>query len=252
MKLRVFSLFPFINKKIIVFIFTSVFICIIGCKHENNITTSFKSDFKNKDLNTTVSKLEYWTINPKDWKIESNRIECLVSKKNTQIHLLTRQLTDQKGDLEMKVRLGFFNHKISNLNKNWAGFHIGSKSIVYKNKKGLDIGVCTNGALFIGAPSPNPKNNNIIKALKKGIDLKILISNNTDSYTIDLSVLDPESGKLLSQISKKNITPEQISGDFALISSFENSKIENEQTKKSVWFQDWEIKGTKVAMLNNN
>lgn len=244
-------MFPFINNKIIVFISTCVFICIMGCKQENNITTSFKSDFKNKDLNA-VSKLEYWANNPKDWQIESNRIECLVSKKNTQIHLLTRQLADQKGDLEMKVRIGFFNDKISNLNKNWAGFHIGPKNKIYKNKKGLDIGICTNGALFIGAPSPNPKNNTIIKALKKGIDLKILISNNTDSYTIDFSVLDIESGKLLSRISKKNITPEQMSGDFALTSSFENSKIENEHTKKSVWFQDWEIKGTKVAMLYNN
>ena len=49
------------------------------------------------------------------------------------IHLLTRKLGNQNGDLEMKVRIGFFNNKISSLNKNWGGFQIGSKSDISTN-----------------------------------------------------------------------------------------------------------------------
>lgn len=252
MKLKANSLFTLLsNNKTLVF--SSLFILISNCNKENKFAkTNYKSDFSK--INTTaLPKFEYETENTAEWQIRNNKIECLVSNKNRKISLKTRQLGNQDGNLEMTVRLGFYNDKISSLNKNWAGFHIGSKSNFQNThsdtRKGINIGMCTNGALFIGAPSPNHKNNTIIKALKKGVHLKMSISNHLDNYTIDFSVLDSTNKKVLGRISKKDITKEQITGNLALISSFENVEPNVQKPIKSVWFQDWEIKGTKVALI---
>lgn len=229
----------------------AVFLFFVGCNKENKKATTYKSDFTKKEI-STFPEQEFWTDNFKEWQVYKNRIECLVSKEDRKISLKTRKLSNQEGNLEMKVRLGFFNDKISSLNKNWAGFHIGSKSdfgLATNPKKGINIGMCTNGALFIGAPSPNHKNNIIINTLKNGVDLKMSISNHLDNYTIDFSVLDSTNGKVLGRISKRDLTKEQITGDLALISSFENTEFANPNPTKSVWFQDWEIKGSKVTIL---
>lgn len=247
MKLKVNNLFSASDKNKIL-VFSCLFMLFLSCKKENNLVTDFKSNFKKNA--TAISGLDYWSNNPYEWQVNHNKIECLVSKENSKLNLLKKQLGTENATVEINIRLGFFNDKISTLNKNWAGFHLGSSRSFLNDKKGLDIGLCTNGALFIGAPSLNHKNNIIINSLKNGVDLKILIKNNNQNkYTIDFSVLDIKKGQVLGRISKKNITPEQIIGDVALKSSFENSDENAFSNLKSVWFQDWEIKGSKIAML---
>jgi hypothetical protein len=244
MKLRAFNLSSYINKIFSVAVFIIFILFFSSCKKENYLASAYKSNFTNKEI-SSLPELEYWTKSSNEWQVENNRIECLVSKEFRKIYLLTRQLSTDEGNVEIKVRLGFFNHEISNLSKNWAGIHIGNLN----NQKGINIGVCTNGFLFIGSPSPNQKNKNIIDALKKGVDLKVLITNNTNAYTIDFSVLEIETGKVLGRISKKNIVLQQITGNFGLISNFENSENKIIKDAKSVWFQNWEIKGSKVEIL---
>ncbi len=253
MKLRVFNISSFISNKISFAVIIFLLFVFSGCKKEMNIANRYKSDFSNKEI-SLLSESEYWKINSNDWQIENNRIECLVSKEFRKIYLLTRQFSTVDGNAEIKVRLGFFNDEISNLSKNWAGVHIGSKTKLddienTRNQKGINIGVCTNGFLFIGSPSPNKKNKNIINALKNGVDLKVLITNNTNTYTIDFSVLEIKTGKVLGRISKKNIAPEQVTGNFGLVSNFENSENKIINSTKSVWFQNWGIKGSKVEVL---
>ncbi len=228
-----------------------VLILLVRCNHENSETIIYKSNDTNKE-NSSFEKLEFKTDNPEEWEVSNNKIACLVSDENRKILLRTTKLENQKGGLEMKVRLGFFNDQISSLNKNWAGLHIGSTSDLNVNsnlKKGLSIGLCTNGALFIGTPSLNQNNNVIINALKNGVDLKMSIYNGAQNYTIDFSVADIKTKKILGRISKKGITKEQITGSLALISNFENPGINSNDTSKSVWFQDMEIKGSKVEEL---
>ncbi|WP_291864858.1 alkaline phosphatase D family protein [Maribacter sp.] len=224
---------------------------IVSCKNENN-TTTFKSDFKSVATRTFISP-QYWANPMQDWQVANDRIECLVSNENRNIHLLTRQLSEQEGSLEMRVRLGFFNNEVSNLNKNWAGFSIGSKGQFndYRDNavfgKGINIGVSTNGTLFIGKPRPNNDNNkNVIKALNTGVELKVLVSPKQNKYTIDFSVIDVKTGKTISHISKSDISPERLIGDVVLVSNFENKNGAKINNTKSVWFQDWEIAGSKI------
>ena len=240
------------NKLIQSFCVVFVLILLVRCNQENSETIIYKSNDTKKET-SSFEKLEFKTDNPEEWEVSNNRIACLVSAENRKIQLQTTKLENQKGGLEIKVRLGFFNDKVSSLNKNWAGIHISSVSDpnvnVNTQKKGLSIGLCTNGALFIGTPSPNQNNDSIISTLKNGVDLKVSILNNSKDYVIYFSVSDIKTKKILSRISKKGITKEQIAGSLALISNFENREFNSNDNPKSVWFQDLEIKGSKVEEL---
>lgn len=238
-----------ISHKTAIFLMVFMSILFSGCNKEENAT--FKSDFG--DIETpTLAGSEYRPTALKDWQVSDNRMECLVSDENRNLLLLTRELGNQRGTLEMTVRVGFFNQALSNRNTNWAGFSIGSKDdfLNYGNDtklySGIKIGVCTNGALFIGEPSPNHKNQEIINALPKGLDLKIVVTPIKNHYTINFSTFDISTGKVLASISKKNVTKDWLMGDLVLVSNFESTEPGKENNAKSVWFEDWVIKGTKL------
>jgi alkaline phosphatase D len=241
-------------KSRIFFFLAFSMLIFISCKKEENNLAYFKSDF-NKISQQSIAGSDYWADSLEDWQFANNRIECLVSSENRNIHLLTRHLSAEPGNLEMSVRMGFLNTTISSSNKNWAGFTIGSKEQFnnYDDNtvfgKGINIGICTNGALFIGHPSLNHNNEPLISSLKKAVDLKILVSYHQNKYTIDFSVIDAETNQIVSNISRKNISPNQLTGNLVLVSNFENKLGETVNHTKSVWFQDWEIKGSKVAIL---
>ena len=253
MKLFMHHFLPFSKNKLIQSIcFVFVLIVLVRCNQENSETIIYKSN-DTKEESSSFEKLEFKAENPEEWEVSNNRIACLVSDENRKILLQTTKLENQKGGVEIKVRLGFFNNKVSSLNQNWAGVHIGSVADHDENvkspKKGLSIGLCTNGALFIGTPSPNKNNNTIMSTLKNGVDLTMSILNSSKNYTIELSVSDIKTKKILGRISKKGITKEQITGNLALISNFENLENNSNDTPKSAWFQDLEIKGSKVEEL---
>src|SRR6266404_5153308 len=49
---------------------------------------------------------EYWANPLQDWRVAGGRIECVNAAPNRNVHLLTRQLSEQAGDLSMSVKLG--------------------------------------------------------------------------------------------------------------------------------------------------
>ena len=241
-----------ISYKTVFFLMVFLSIMFFSCNN-NEGNERFESDFEGIETATLVGS-EYRPNRLKDWQVSENRMECLVSDENRNLKLLTRELGSQRGTLEMTVRVGFFNQTLSNRNDNWAGFNIGSKGnfLNYERGKiynGIKIGVCTNGALFIGEPSPNHKNQEVINALPKGLDLKIVVTPIKNYYTIDFSTFDISTGKVLASISKKYVTKDWLMGDLVLVSNFESKESGKENNAKSVWFEDWIIKGTKLNSL---
>ncbi|MGQ7944321.1 hypothetical protein [Flavobacterium sp. WC2509] len=228
------------QHKIVIFLAA---IMLSSCDYRGENSVKFKSDFE--DIETgSLAGSEYLPVPLNDWKVSDNRVECLVSNKNRNLQLLTRELGTHEGTLEMTVRVGFFNQSLSSRNDNWAGFSIGSKD--KKKYNGVKIGVCTNGALFIGEPSPNDKNIEVINSLAKGLDLKIVVTPIENNYTIDFSTIDISTGQVLANISKTHVPKNWLMGELLLTSNFENTETDKTNTQKSVWFEDWEIKGTKV------
>src|SRR4051812_14657623 len=65
---------------------------------------------------------EYWANPLQDWRVAGGRIECIKAAANRNVHILTRQLGEQQGDVEMGVRIGRIGGgKLSN-GKGSAGF----------------------------------------------------------------------------------------------------------------------------------
>ncbi|WP_144895189.1 hypothetical protein [Lutibacter sp. Hel_I_33_5] len=230
-----------------IFLFTN-------CKKDNNKQTSFRIDF-NDNQNQNSLKKQYQSNSKHEWKIKNKKIECLVSRKNRSVILLDRLLSKDIGNLDMSLNIGFFNKKISKENKNWAGFSIGQKDYSSENiskiepEHGLNLGISTNGALFIGKPTLNHKNQIIINKLFNGIILHVKITPIESKYTIDLTAKDIETEKMLASISKNNISNEQLKGNISLVSNFVDTNNKNSDSK-SVWFSSWEIKGNKLSKNN--
>lgn len=245
------------NKVQYILILTIVIIfnisLFISCFNDENKTT-FKSDFDDLQVTNLIGS-EYLPNSLNEWKIVSGKMECIVSENNRSLKLLKRQVGNQRGSLEMSVQLGFYNLDLSNKNNNWVGFRIGSKE---KNgdpfnyaiaNTGIKIGICTNGAIFIGEPSPNYKNPLIIKTLSKGVDLKVIITPNGKYYTINAFVYDTTTKNVLANISKKQIAKHKLIGGLELVSNFESKDFLSQNNIKSVWFKDLIIEGTKLNRL---
>ncbi|NQT89361.1 discoidin domain-containing protein, partial [bacterium] len=98
---------------------------------------------------------EYWTNRLQDWRVAGGRLECVTSGGDRNCHLLTRELGEGDGGFRMSVRAGALGEKTS---AGWAGFRIGALGAFrdYRDScrrgKGIDCGVTTDGALFIGQP----------------------------------------------------------------------------------------------------
>ena len=126
-----------------------VLLVLVGCQNQEP-SFGFESDFEDITPRTWIGS-EYWANPMQDWHVENDRIECLVSNENRNIHHLTRQLGNQEGAFEMQVNLGLLN-SAPYAYKNWIGFSIGAKGEFddYRNDdvfvKGLNIGIVTNGS----------------------------------------------------------------------------------------------------------
>src|SRR4051812_45515014 len=89
---------------------------------------------------------EHWANPLQDWRLAAGRIECINAAGNRNVHLLTRQLGEQPGDLTMSVRIGRVGDEKVSEGKGSAGFRIGVMGPLrdYRNSliygQGLDAG----------------------------------------------------------------------------------------------------------------
>ena len=129
-----------------------------GCSINQNEKTTFLSDFNSSKPRTFIGP-EYWSNPMQDWRISNGKLECLVSKKNRNVHLLTRKIDSITGTFTMRVNIKLLNTDIAEEGTNWVGFSIGSKGQFndYRDSaifgKGLNLGVNTLGNLFIDTQS---------------------------------------------------------------------------------------------------
>ena len=67
----------------------------------------------------------YWANPLQDWRVAGGRIECVNAAPNRNVHLLTRQIGEQPGDVSMTVRIGRVGGGKLGEGKGSAGFRIG-------------------------------------------------------------------------------------------------------------------------------
>jgi alkaline phosphatase D len=131
-----------------------VIISFYGCRSQMSNEGKYESNFNSTESQTWIGP-EFWSNPLQDWQIQNGRLECLVSNKNRNVHLLTEKLDSVTGELRMRVDLQLLNLDSSGQGSNWVGFSIGSRGNFndYRDDaifgKGLNVGITTNGNLFI-------------------------------------------------------------------------------------------------------
>jgi len=207
---------------------------------------AFTSAWPEKTTRVWVGR-EFWANPLQDWRVADGRLECATSGGDRNVHLLTRQLGEGRGDLAMRVRLGSLENTKS-LTPGWVGFRVGvlgdwkEYRDSLRRGKGLDAGVTTDGRLFIGDPK-KPDTNAAGVPLDE-VDLLLSATPDGDAYRLTLSAHEPGTGTKHAETSR-TVRPDQLVGNLALV-CHAGTKGQNRAGRVRFWFRDWHVEGSKV------
>ncbi len=219
-----------------------------GCTPDEG--ASFQSAWPESGERTWLGP-EYWANRLQDWKVADARISCLASLADRNVQLLTHQLSEQAGDLHIRVRLGLLQNETTN--RSWMGFKIGAKGEFndYRDDairgKGLHAGITVTGRLFIGDPEAAIETSLSPEQLQAGIVLQATLKEGEKGYKLSLSAYKDDQSEALATTSQSIVYEagtDSLNGNLALVSHFVD--VEQGGSRESAWFADWEISGSKL------
>ena len=191
---------------------------------------------------------DYWANPLQDWQIANGRIECTNAAPDRNVHVLTRQLGERRGTLDMSVRVGGLGNAAGTAGA--VGFRIGARGTLadYRNHlifgRGLDAGINADGSIFVGdvrSPKAIPR---------EDTELRVTAQPNGEGYTLRLSARSL-GGTELGTVVKESVQSAQLAGNLALVCNFGSAQAAAAVTTAPeglgrFWFADWRISGTKV------
>ncbi|MCC5929967.1 MAG: alkaline phosphatase D family protein [Cyclobacteriaceae bacterium] len=202
------------------------------------------------DMDPTVERTwlgpDFWANPLQDWRMANNRIECLVTAPNRNVHLLTMELNGQKAGLKISADLGLAVSSAP-LASGWVGFRVGAKGQFddYRDSAvrgtGLNVGITTEGRLFIGETESEAIPNT---DLENGLNLAFEVMPEQDAPMATLSVYGKKKA-LLGALETELDNFGQLQGNIALVSHFDNTEKPGEQ-KTGFWFSNFSISGEGV------
>ncbi len=222
---------------------------------------------------------EYWANPHQDWRIAGGRAECLNAAPDRNLHLLTRQLANRAGTVDLRVTIG----RVGGgplAGAGSAGFRIGILGTLkdypelhdYRNNlwsapaAGFSAGFAADGTLFLGrrgGPAGTKVDLN-----REAVELRLAVAPKGGAYEASLSAHDPASGRQLAQATLAGISGDQLVGNIALECNFAeagdgaaNAKGRVRAKAKgkgaatpgsgpglgSFWFADWQVSGSKLT-----
>ncbi|MEM7146619.1 MAG: alkaline phosphatase D family protein [Verrucomicrobiota bacterium] len=213
----------------------------------------FASNWSNLNNRTWIGP-EYWANPLQDWRLNDGRVECTTAGANRNLFLLTHEVSPDKGDLTLSVRLGKIDPKAT---AGVGGFRVGIQGTLpdYRNAaihgSGTDVGVTAEGALVIGKATGA----NATVDTTKPIDLTLTAKPNGNQYTLTLTAQNVGEDKTTTL--EAPLPADKLAGSVALLSSTPggaqkpNRKNNNQAAggKKAgpFWFEDWKISGSKLT-----
>lgn len=211
----------------------------------------------------------FWANPLQDWQVREGRAECIAAKPNRNIHVLTRELADRPGDLRMSVTIGRVGGgSLAGDGRGSAGFKIGILGTLrdypklrdYRNNlafsSGWDVGFTAAGGLFFGdARQPLAK---FELGETESVTLRLSVEARGGVHALKLSVHDSRDDRLLGELVKNELRPNQLIGNLAVGCNFgpegprAGAKKKKAETGGDVgnglfWFSNWTISGSKVV-----
>jgi alkaline phosphatase D len=213
----------------------------------------FRSSRPN-DVQRTWVGPDFWANRLQDWQLNEGRLECLVSdaaKPYRTVHLLTRAVAEETGDLTMRVKIGLLPSPQS-ADEAAAGFLIASgpdldyraAALIHHSPgpgAGLFAGIDGLGRLFIKDMS---KGGDILIADQREeewqeIELQIVLSSDRSGWALSLSSHLASDGSQIKKISRESPEAASFKGSLALV-----SHPGTEGNTARFWFKDWEVEGS--------
>ncbi|RDC61697.1 alkaline phosphatase D family protein [Adhaeribacter pallidiroseus] len=210
------------------------------------ISKPYRSDWQNMPDRIWTGE-ELWAQRLQDWGIQKGELACLLSGPNRTVHLLTHQLIEKQAAFTTNVNLKILNTAHPKKG-HFVGFKVGIKGNFpdYRSAiitgKGLNVGVNTDGSLFIGqAVSTGVVS---LPNLQEGIFLKLTATPAGNQFILELTASGNNGKKQLVTIKNENIPADSLVGNIALISHFE---LETPVDTPSASFNNWQVTGDKLA-----
>ena len=185
---------------------------------------------------------EYWGNRLQDWQIRDGQVQCNLSDQNRTLHCLTHQLSEASAPFETQITVNFQNRSGK---QNYAGFRIGAKGPFddYRSAavfgEGLDVGVTTQGRLFIGE-IPGEASLKLDQPLR----LTLTATPTGNTYTLRLTAQPPSDKSSQQVLEVSGVAAETLRGNLALVSHFADQQ---ESNQPSVSFDQWQISGDKIT-----
>ncbi len=226
---------------------------------------------------------EFWANPLQDWRVSAGRLECVNAAADRNVHVLTRQLANGSGTLDLRVRIGRIGGG-SLAGKGSAGFRIGILGSLkdypelhdYRNNlwptplgAGFGAGFSADGKLFLDRPgTPNAVACNLAR---ESVELRLAITPAGDAYSATLTAHDPADGRTLASVTQSGLHGDTLVGNLSLVCNFSagNGAAENPNGKGKgkakaatkaggaaagggpgfgqFWFSDWRIGGSKIS-----
>lgn len=219
---------------------------IFSCGNAKKV--NFKSDWQNWP-NMKWIGASYWANPLQDWELIDGKTTCMVNSKDRNLHLLTVQKQPEIASFNIQITINLLNPELSA--ESCYGLRLGAQGPFedYRSAavfgKGLDIGFNGTGAFVLGEKTLETS---LIKTPSAFI-LKVIATPEKDEYKVSVEVTDPENQALIFSHEEKNITANQLTGNFALLANGKSKGIEH---SPSVAFSDWSIKAHELLENENN
>ena len=225
----------------------------------------FHSDWPN-DIERTWVGPEYWANRLQDWRISGGRLECIegrAEKPMRTVHLLTRRLGAKEGEFALSVHTGVISNGAKPSPNSAAGFLIAAASKVdYRaaalvhHSFGPGAGIiaameATGQAVFRDMTAENypilAAAENTPDSLPAEVKLCLKAEPIGQSYKLTLTVHNPKTGKVISQVMLENVDSARLVGNVALVSHPGTG-----ETTARFWFRDWKVSGSKFEIYDEH
>ncbi len=237
-----------------------------GCASENGDEDAFLSDWTNT-TDRVWTGADYWANPLEDWLLRDGRLENVAAGGDRNVFLLTREVANRAGDLELSVRLGPLQGRTIAHGEGWVGFRVGIRGALgdYRDSAvrgvGTDVGVATeDGRLFIGTLEENAPT---VPVSLSELDLVFRVEPIGERIhaVLEARNLDQE---LVASIERTDLDPAWLTGGLALVSSsgtlretpgptpvlVETGWSGKEGTQRGgavrFWFRHWKVSGSRV------
>jgi len=201
---------------------------------------------------------EFWANRLQDWRIEDGKLKCVNTSLGLRtVHLLTHQVGDQYGKLEIDLFLGLDQLATRQGSEGWAGILIGAgegtmdyrgSALIHHSPGkagGIIIAVNENGQVVF---LDNTSNRELIGSLQQlpeqdypdSLILSIDIYLNDDStYTISASAVDQHTREEVSHNNLTKISQDRLKGNIAIAANH----LEKGLGGPGYWFGKLNMKG---------